>query len=69
MWIASKNGFFSIVQNRDNKDGVLVRSRVKKDLEEIFPTERILHTPGGDYHWRVYATKKEFGDILLKQLS
>lgn len=69
MWIASKNGFFSIVQNRDNHEEVLVRSRVKKDLEEIFSENRIVHTPNGDYHWRVYATKKEIGELLLRQIS
>lgn len=69
MWIASKNGFFSIVQNRDNHEEVLVGSRVKKDLEEIFSENRIVHTPNGDYHWRVYATKKEVGELLLRQIS
>jgi ADP-ribosylglycohydrolase len=68
MWIASKNGFFSIVQHRDNTEQVLVRARVKKDLAEIFPEDRIVHTPGADYHWRVFATKKEMGEILLRQM-
>lgn len=69
MWIASKNGFFSIVQHRDDPEQVLVRSRVKKDLAEIFPEERILHTPGADYHWRVFASKNEVSDILLRQMT
>ncbi len=69
MWIASKNGFFSIVQHRDDQEQVLVRARVKKDLAEIFPEARILHTPGGDYHWRVFSSKKEMGEILLRQME
>jgi|GEM_PF-1605902 len=69
MWIASKNGFFSIVQHRDDPEQVLVRSRVKKDLEEVFPEDRILHTPGGDYHWRVFASKKEVGELLLQLMA
>ncbi|WP_332913275.1 ADP-ribosylglycohydrolase family protein [Algoriphagus boritolerans] len=69
MWIASKNGFFSIVQHRDDSEQVLVRARVKRDLEEIFPEDRIHHTPGGDYHWRVFASKKEMGEILLRQMA
>jgi ADP-ribosylglycohydrolase len=69
MWLFSKNGFFSIVQHRDDHEQVLVRARVKKDLVEIFPEDRIIHTSGADYHWRVYSTKKEMGEILLKQMT
>lgn len=69
MWIASKNGFFSIVQHRDDAEQVLVRARVKKDLAEIFPEDRIHHTPGGDYDWRVFGSKKEVSEILLQQMA
>lgn len=68
MWIASTSGFFSIVQHRDLSDQVLVRSRVKKDLENLFDSDRIIHTPEGDYHWRVLATKKEAGELFLDNL-
>lgn len=69
MWIASKNGFFSIVENRNDSTQVLVRSRVKKDLQELFAENRIFHTPHADYPWRVFASKKEIGEIFLNQLT
>jgi hypothetical protein len=68
MWIASTSGFFSIVQHRDLPDRIMVRSRVKKDLESLFDLCRIIHTPDGDYHWRVLATKKEVGELFLDSL-
>ena len=35
MWIASKYGFYSIVQTRENKEQFMVRARAKKDLENL----------------------------------
>lgn len=35
MWIAATSGFYSIVQHRDFPDQVLIRARVKKDLESF----------------------------------
>lgn len=54
MWIASKFGFFSIVAKAD---GVHVRARVKKDLEELLAqtdtTAPVQTWPGADYRYRV----------------
>ena len=37
MWIQFNNAFLSIVENRDNKLELLVRARIKGDIEKIFP--------------------------------
>ena len=37
MWIQFNNAFLSIVENRNNKLELLVRARVKGDIEKIFP--------------------------------
>ena len=54
MWIASKFGFFSIVQ----KDGCWhVRARLKDDLVELVAaaklTAKLEEWPQADYRWRV----------------
>ena len=36
MWIVLNNSFLSIVKNRNNDDELLVRARVKGDIEKIF---------------------------------
>ena len=36
MWIFFNNAFLSIVENRDNKFELLVRARVKGDIQKIF---------------------------------
>ena len=33
MWVFLNNSFLSIVENRNNKDELLVRSRIKGDVE------------------------------------
>ena len=37
MWVQFNNAFLSIVENRDNKLELLVRARIKGDIEKIFP--------------------------------
>ncbi|TFV96172.1 hypothetical protein E4S40_08080 [Algoriphagus kandeliae] len=68
MWIASKNGFISIVQHRDMPDQVLLRARVKKDLESLFPSEEIIATPEADYGFRVFVSKEKAVEIISKQV-
>lgn len=68
MWIASTSGFYSIVQHRDFPDQVLIRARVKKDLESIFDPSRIVFTPDGDYQYRVFLNKAEAGKIFLDKM-
>ena len=36
MWIQFNNAFLSILENRDNKLELLVRARIKGDIEKIF---------------------------------
>jgi hypothetical protein len=35
MWMMTKLGFFSTVEDRDNKDGVIVRARCEQDIVNI----------------------------------
>ncbi|MDE0558771.1 hypothetical protein OU792_02175 [Algoriphagus sp. NF] len=68
MWIASKNGFVSIVQHRDKPDQVLFRARVRKDLESLFPKESIIETPEADYGFRVHVSKQEAVSVISQQV-
>ena len=37
MWIQFNNAFLSILENRDNKQELLVRARINGDIEKNFP--------------------------------
>lgn len=67
MWVASKYGFYSIVQ----KEEVFhVRARSKEDLEGLkdasgIPEEVLKSYAGSDYPWRLIVS----GESLLKVFS
>jgi hypothetical protein len=77
MWIASKQGFLSIVENRNSKtedDELLVRARVRADLVDLinFIIDRnhtapfIACTPEADYQFRTVVSRRELSAYLAQ---
>ena len=75
MWIFCKLGFFSAVQHREKPDVLLVRARIKGDLERrirAIPRDDLLHfgqpkveiTPDADYRYRAEIYKAVFSELL-----
>jgi len=66
MWLFTKNSFVSIVQHRERPDDVLIRARVKKHLERLFPhkAEEIYADSDADYKYRLLVSKKELAEVL-----
>lgn len=61
MWIMLNKGFLSIV----NKEGsFVVRSRIRKHLEEYFPSKTIEESTGTDYQYRIRINKEELTEFL-----
>ncbi|MBE7436938.1 MAG: hypothetical protein HS115_00680 [Spirochaetales bacterium] len=65
MWIASKYGFYSIVKKAD---GLHVRARLMKDLENLITAARIkksiLTWPDADYRYRIIVDDLEYSQIV-----
>lgn len=69
MWIFTVDGYYSAVQDKDNPDQIMVRSRIKKDLEAMlakadlfYPSFKaedyeILEWAGTDYAYRVFIPR------------
>ena len=57
MWVYTNKGFFSIVEDKDNGTKLLVRARIKGDLERLFrpyfSTLDVEETNDADYRFRV----------------
>ena len=59
MWIFTKHGHYSIVRDWSNLDNLLVRARVKGDIERQFGADlaannaSVAETPDSDYLYRV----------------
>ncbi len=69
MWIASKYGFFSIVQHRDdtNHRQFIVRARDRGDLvllREAASVDRMISATGSDYPFRIYCSAIDMEKIF-----
>lgn len=71
MWVFCKNGFFSAVRHRGNRNMVHVRARFEGDLERLCfahgVAPRVEHTPGNDYPWRMDFGKQKWSNIMKKE--
>ena len=57
MWVFTKHGFFSAVQNYNNSEQIHVRARFRGDLERLCKSygikEAVVKKPGTDYPYRM----------------
>jgi hypothetical protein len=72
MWVFSKEGFFSIVKKDCEADQLLVRARIRGDLENIlrpivkagYGPFTVVEVPHADYRYRVVLPAWMVGDYL-----
>lgn len=61
MWLFTSLGFFSVVAHRDDPDTMLVRARVRADLEALreahLPDVDIVETRDRDYRFRALVAR------------
>src|SRR3954454_8108561 len=65
MWILTTQGFYSVVEDRDDENRVLIRARRREDLEALkrqIPDLQIHETspPDHDYGYRAFVTRDEW---------
>jgi hypothetical protein len=76
MWIFTKDGFFSAVQHRKNKDYLMIRARTKMDIQQLAyslgtilgKTVKYVDSRDGfsDYGFRLTCSKRLWGRYLDK---
>ena len=70
MWLFTPNGFLSIVADRDAAGRLLVRGRVRADVEyfcDVVGDGIPIETPTADYRWRVKAPATLVAEFLHQQ--
>lgn len=75
MWIFSTKGFFSVVEQENDPDQVLIRARLKKDIQNIkrlfngleLKTGRIIANGHFDYKYRFTADRMDW-ILVMNQL-
>ena len=66
MWLFTRNGFYSVVQDKKDERLIQLRARIKDDLENLFAfaakelkiaLPAIISTPQADYAYRVVVER------------
>jgi len=69
MWLFTVDGYFSAVQVRDNPERIMVRARVREDLERLvvklpevagMSAREIVFTPSADYAFRLFIDRSHW---------
>lgn len=71
MWIFTPQGFFSVVADRGSERRLVVRARVRRDLDRlragVLPRlGPIREGAGTDYPYRASTARTDFGRALIK---
>jgi len=63
------NAFLSIVENRNNKDELLVRARIEGDIERVFPEANSFQDEQADYKYRAFVLRKEVEKVIALKVT
>jgi hypothetical protein len=66
MWIFAKEGFVSIVADRDDPKLLMVRARFGGDIQAVFPGTKVKITPDADYRFRARIDRVAVGTRLVE---
>lgn len=69
MWIVAKYGFLSIVQHDDDPGLLLVRARVKGDIEHYFPGAEVSRDDMADYLYRAAIPRRLVAATLAQEVE
>jgi len=64
MWVFTKEGFLSIVQDKNDPDTLVVRSRFAGHIKALFPSAKVLKTPQVDYLYRAFLPRRLVAERL-----
>ena len=68
MWIFLNNAFLSIVEDRDDKNRLLVRARLPDDIPRVFPTAEVFEKDHADYRYRALIPREEVATAISEQV-
>jgi len=69
VWIFTKSGLLSVVQNTANPRYLIVRARQSHHITSNFPGTAPLYTPDADYSWRVYLPREEVAEQIDRLIT
>ena len=71
MWLFTSKGFVSIVADKDDSTHgrLLVRSRDKSHIKELFPEAEVFSKQPSDYQWRAWVYRLDVERAVAKYID
>ena len=69
MWIFATHGFLSLVQHENYPYHLLVRGRVKGDIQHYFPDAKAVRTEKRDYLFRTVLPKEQVARRIARAVE
>jgi hypothetical protein len=71
MWIFTRVGFFSCIADKDSSEHMIVRARVRRDIDQLRSTYmpdlgEVIALPNRDYPFRAKIYKNDFADGMAQ---
>lgn len=64
------DAFFSVVKDRNNENGVVVRARISGDLENVFGHEHeVIETDDSDYRFRLFLDQEYVKQVIADRVG
>ena len=68
MWVMLNNAFLSIVENMNEPNELLVRARLKGDIERVFENANVFEDETADYKYRSFIDRKKVQHEISKKV-
>ena len=69
MWIFTNRGFLSVVQDLDDANQLIVRSRFPGHIQTLFPGAKVATTPDHDYLYRAFLPKAAVARVIRREVE
>lgn len=69
MWIFMNKAALSIVADRHEENNLMVRARIKGDIEQVFPDADVLSSPDADYAYRASIPRHVVASKISLQIN
>jgi hypothetical protein len=64
MWIFTPTAMLSVVAHRSEPGMLMIRARLKGDIQRVFPGARVVCTPKADYRFRTTVPRAAVAAVL-----
>lgn len=68
MWVFLRNAFLSIVEDRADFNRLMVRARIRGDIERVFPNAAIIEMDNADYRFRAFINREEVANAIMGEV-